>query len=447
MKIFSWSCYNVLNIRVPDLATFKTKCEAFTRKLAEGGVNHFRFFAYATWQHLGSFDEKWGPFKYLRQVDSGYHDGQTFPFWQCLAWNEEWWARFHALLVFLKKYMITLWLTAADWCSIKNMGAIKRNSYFYSCLEKFDPDQMDNDKAHKFAGGIGDPGYYFLWEAFWTRLYNEIQAVGVPFKVELMNEGNIKDEGYKPGKADEVYLAWCAHAVNFWTSHGVPKSDLISTSGRLPEKVAAMIAPGFVGAHGHCMAQDITDRIKDKKYVVGLTRTIISTDGCYKGSGPKDFEGYGSPSPAEALGLAQKVVEVEAAGIDGYGHEIEGPGTVCQTVRLPGSVPDIDRLNTDVVDAFRRGLGLLAYRFVHICKASGKIMGDYCPADQDVFTRFEAGMEPTATCDIHKAPPTPEPPTPPTPIEQSCHEKYIANRPVKKWQIGRWILCKLGIRK
>jgi hypothetical protein len=46
-------------------------------------------------------------------------------------------------------------------------------------------------------------------------------------------------------------------------------------------------------------------------------------------------------------------------------------------------------------------------------------------------------------------PQPPEPPVPPTPPEpnKSCYQKYIANRPLSKWQIGKFLSCLMGGRK
>jgi hypothetical protein len=438
MKIFCVSFYNPQNADGDR--------EGFIRKGAELGVTHFRDFAYVAWEHGGTHDRKYGPFEFERMTDGGYPGTGQWPFWKVTKWNETWWADFRVFLGWLKKYGYTLYEVVGDFCGLKYGGALKRNSPFYSCDEKYFPDDMASEK-HKFAGGIWDPGFRFIWEAFWTKLKSEIDASGVPYIIEFMNEGDIKQDGYGPEKADIAYRAFYEWAIDWWVAHGVPRERQVSTSTRLPKEVADYIRPGLVGAHGHSVPGDVQKKLDNGIYWGGVARTLISADGGYGGHGHADFKGRQCCNAAEAKGIAQECVRVGAAGIEFFPFECEGPSTMDNAVKEPGPVFNCNLVDWTVIDAFRQGLGAKEYRFVHICRESGKLMGDYCPEDQDIFTKFEAGQEPTAVCDIHKAP-TPEPQPQPQPQpEQSCNEKYIAHRPMKKWQLGRYILCKFGIRK
>jgi hypothetical protein len=74
-----------------------------------------------------------------------------------------------------------------------------------------------------------------------------------------------------------------------------------------------------------------------------------------------------------------------------------------------------------------------------ICLESKKLANDYCPnIDNLLFYPWEMIWE---ICNIHKKPPEPEPPPPP---ERSCYEKYIKGRPIRKWQVGKFIKCLFG---
>jgi len=64
---------------------------------------------------------------------------------------------------------------------------------------------------------------------------------------------------------------------------------------------------------------------------------------------------------------------------------------------------------------------------VEVCRESQLLPNEWCP-EREVKT-FIKGQEPTSSCTIHKAP------------EKSCYEKYIADRPFWKWQIGAFIRC------
>jgi len=67
-----------------------------------------------------------------------------------------------------------------------------------------------------------------------------------------------------------------------------------------------------------------------------------------------------------------------------------------------------------------------------VCKASLGSPGPYCP--EIIEMAFPAGSPAPPNCAIHLAPPP----------EKSCWQKYIAGRPVRKWQLGRFIACLFG---
>lgn len=71
---------------------------------------------------------------------------------------------------------------------------------------------------------------------------------------------------------------------------------------------------------------------------------------------------------------------------------------------------------------------------VTLCQLTYNVANQYCPAT--FSEEFVKGTEPTTPCAYHKAP---EPPP------ESCWDKYMADRPIRKWQVGKWIKCILGI--
>jgi hypothetical protein len=105
----------------------------------------------------------------------------------------------------------------------------------------------------------------------------------------------------------------------------------------------------------------------------------------------------------------------------------------------------------DIAWKFAMTNGQVKYGFEHIAKAQNN---DLCSAlsiraiSESYQERFAELPENFGKYPLDWVEPIPpDPPDPPVPpVPKSCYEKYIKDRPIRKWQVGRYILCKLRIR-
>ncbi len=162
-----------------------------------------------------------------------------------------------------------------------------------------------------------------------------------------------------------------------------------------------------------------SDNIAKRKF-----RTTWSDDGVKHGLSDCDWEhdtGKRRPSPAQVRSVVQYVFDA-----------------------------------LDTVEEFHTPAGERRVGFEYIGTAAGD---DFCWAE--VFDgisleyRVKLGVLPENFGKypndwVAPQPPGPEPepepePEPPTPPDESCWEKYMADRPVSKWQLGKFIKCILGL--
>jgi hypothetical protein len=171
-------------------------------------------------------------------------------------------------------------------------------------------------------------------------------------------------------------------------------------------------------------------------------RVWLSNDGVFDGDSECDTEIY--EGKLRRRPSAKRMVEIIMA-TKGYGNDITWE-------HLPKTEDMICILNT-LRAMFKALFGKeptakyhyeppppTEYVMVVICTGTNLLPNLYCPNTAQV--KFLKGTEPTLVCTLHKEPvDPPEPPQPPTPPTQSCVDKYIKNRPLSKWQIGKWFKC------
>lgn len=163
-----------------------------------------------------------------------------------------------------------------------------------------------------------------------------------------------------------------------------------------------------------------------------VERVIWNTDGAANGAGPgESVYHYKDVSVEQIKGLSEKAVADKASGVcfmsQGQIDDFDGPF-------------NMDKIPSEQIAAMSKADGWppepppIEYVDVPVCDVSLLLPNTpYCP--RVITKQFVKGQEPTKVCAVHGAV-----------IEKTCYEKYIADRPWTKWQIGKYLLCKLGVK-
>lgn len=163
-------------------------------------------------------------------------------------------------------------------------------------------------------------------------------------------------------------------------------------------------------------------------------QVIYNTDGAWNGAGPgtscPPFEKHDA-SPEQMRALGAEAVRRRAAGVCFLSQ---------QQIWSPDDPWNVDLVDMRPVRAMAEGLGWtppappVEYVRVKLCTLTYKVANAYCPA---MFEEsFVKGTEPTTPCAYHTAP---------VPLPESCWKQFMADRPIRKWRVGKFIRCVLGI--
>jgi hypothetical protein len=159
----------------------------------------------------------------------------------------------------------------------------------------------------------------------------------------------------------------------------------------------------------------------------------LSDDGVWDGDSPCDFQpdtGRRRPSAARW----KRIVEI-ARGYSNnfvFEHLPKGGDVACQKATVTAIYRALNDKDPEEKWHYEPPPPPPAYIKRKICASSHLTPGPYCPAVIEI--EFPAGSPEPPLCTEHTAPPA----------EASCYERFIAGRPIWKWQIGAFLRCLLG---
>lgn len=413
---------------------------AFCKKLKDAGFDGIR----------GGIDTLLGdgqqfntmtPFKVVGEWDLGkvVAGWPTLPICTLAEWNEEFWQILEQRLRVMKQYDLVPWFFLEDRCSERDEDWHKYLNARLGCVEQFPdwrtPEVYNPDTGSglhpRYAGGVCAEELLGYSERVDKRLADLCRTIGFPvFWADPKNEN-----GYTAGSAYPVsrMVEWAR--VRFDSLKRAGFITVISTRHDLDDEANGLA--DLADRHGILRPEDF--------YLAdGLVpaRTIINTDGNTHGEGDIVscvWPGYRGPSVDQARTLGEECVS------RGFNHVcIIEQGVIDRMTDDAGKEVgwNIDLVPEEVLESASRAQGWtpdpppppVEYVTVNLCQLTKKVINTYCP---DIVTeKFVKGTEPTAQCVVHKAP---------DPPPQTCFERYIADRPIRKWQVGKYILCKLGL--
>ena len=289
-KIIACSCY--------DLTTCDGDVYKWLQKIADIGASGCRFFVLQTWGQEDRMDS----FQPYPVIGTWYRPdiNKNFPLFQLRKddrpyWNEEWWAKYKAILKEMKRLGLTAHIVGDDYCSLKKGKQDKYNHPYYcslEALEDFDPPT---------PGGVWGEAMKKYRIDLYKRLIKEARQIGVDFTFEVMNEYDAK------GWDDEFMIEW-----HKWATEKVrkiyPKIKLIASASRNAKEIAEQV--DIYSCHGIVRPEKV-DSVKEKWG--DKKNLLISGDGGFDGNGTADAKGRKGASPEQMRGIARKIY--------GYGYK------------------------------------------------------------------------------------------------------------------------------
>ncbi len=440
------------------MAASKEQITALFMELKKSGGNISKFFLHRTWPSHAvggtAFDRNGQPMgqqqciyrKVSEHSDPEKYPGMVFPLFDLEQWGAENIGKLQHIFGEAARLGVALILVIHDYCSIKT-GQRKRCYPFDACQQGQELAKTLGLPASEHVGFITGGRYHegtgrdhlrFWYARELDKIFALLVEAGNPeIFFLIMSEADYLNPGDTPeAEQDRLLISlhrWYRTELN---KRGVRDDHIIINTSRAGAKMMAdpELRNCLFEIHG-CNSPEQLRKIKAEYPAANVVGN---------GDGPDDHAlgvlgGIGNSgrncSPAQATDMAGIMITAAIPVYESFDRLVEK--------QWPA---DFSRLGFQPwVSAMAARLGLPKFAFVEVCPESGKLPGPYCPAKTEKM--YQVGQLPTAVCDVHKAPaPEPQPQPEPQP-EQSCHEKYIAHRPMKLWQVGRFILCKLGIRK
>jgi hypothetical protein len=220
---------------------------------------------------------------------------QEFIKYRLREWNPAYWKKLWDVLCYMKKLGLEAWLVFEDYCSLKGNKTDKYHNPMYCSEEALPPNT---------PGGVwGEAMKPYHANLYWRTIF-WANATKCPYYVEAMNEIGIVDG------TDEQIIKWSGWANNRIVSFGFPRGRVISSPGG---SVASAIA-GQVGIYSPHQIGTVAGVTALNG--VPTTRTLYSSDGFWKGTGPADAKGRRGVGSDVAGPLAKRLNTVGAVGFE-----------------------------------------------------------------------------------------------------------------------------------
>jgi|WetSurSiteA1Bulk_404760.scaffolds.fasta_scaffold00434_12 hypothetical protein len=338
----------------------------------------------------------WNP--YALAGEAGYPD---VPIFDITKKDEPAWAHLREVLIEMKRLSLIPWFVFQDRCSIAISGWQRFLNSFYSNIQRYPgwniPHYYDGGVEAAIGGSLIGQGlndYYWQYEKWIIDLCYELGIIEL--YGEPMNECGAaeKDESGHYIVSVAEWLQWLGWRMDSLKNLKYSKR-IISIREPLSNQLIAPICD-LVDAHWILEASDIPI------YAANLEpkRTILDADGAMNGAGPHaSVFGQRSRSIAQARSIGSFAREKGYAGF---------------AELAPEQISDANGpWNTDCIDYAP---------LLELSLSSGWEPSSYliCGKSRQQQRSDEAKIEKK---------------------EESCFEKYIADRPISKWQIGEFIRC------
>jgi hypothetical protein len=423
---------------VNEIRTNQRLCAA-----GNGGAEYQRLIPYGVWgPRPEGIKSQFSPY----QLKGDKFDLSKF--------NAYYWPIVKQILIIAKKYGLTTWWALADNCQFH--GSYRKYSPWVTNINGV-TSIYDGAEETKYDED-GKPytvltGSYPFFKAFIEKSLAELGPLGAKWAWgnEMNNPGfralanAVIFPFLKAGKIepeDSTYGATMDDAsydpATKEYTHTGGVQDLVKkdTGDDLGEaaKLAVWREVHGCGGKGYPQAPNPLDqaltwwaRLHDN----GI-RIWLSDDGVWDGDSPCDFEtetGHRRPSGPRWAEMIKRALTYKNQFI--FEHLPKGGDPACQQKILAAifkalyAVEPEEKYHYEPPPPTETRI---------VCIDSLRRPTPYCLRTKTI--QVPVGSQDPGLCDIHTSPPPPE--------SKSCFDKYIAGRPISKWQIRRFIACLFG---
>jgi len=280
---------------------------AFLRKVKEGKGWGVRVFADCQWKWQGTMPFEYAAFdeataERIRRKDPQdpkdieddggvmtlvRESGRRFPLFDYSRPRAEYWNHLRDVCEYCREIGLEVWIVMLDFCTLKSPGDDKYFSPWYCAVQRMLPGIENGTWGEQMKPWIA---------AFYQQVWGVVQASGVGYLVEDMNEGDAL------GWGDAFMVEWFKWSNATLKGMGIPKEKIVTTVGRNAEAIAPLC--GLFSPHGIGRP----DQIKPTAGMA-IDLTIFSSDGFWGGGPDCDAAGKCSFGADAAAALGEKVHE------------------------------------------------------------------------------------------------------------------------------------------